>query len=159
MEQGYKALVMMMYSEIFYMRNNLQFKNELRESLDICWKWLESFSVSGDDIYYLLDDRTDFGGIYILMQLDENEENIIYWDNISYALSYVAFLAYREERVNYVPAPIENVDEAIYDLFLKNLKDIGMYNEVEMAGIQNFVKSSVVTKDSALNFLLEKNSI
>ena len=93
MNQKNKAVVMLAYSEILYLSIQTPYKKEIREALDICWQWIETENVSGEDIYFHLDDGTDFGGIYILMQMDEKDENIIIWDDLSYALSYTDYLA------------------------------------------------------------------
>ena len=124
MNQKNKAVVMLAYSEILYLSIQTPYKKEIREALDICWQWIETENVSGEDIYFHLDDGTDFGGIYILMQMDEKDENIIIWDDLSYALSYTNYLAYQKDGQTAIPAPIENVDDSIYDLFISNLENI-----------------------------------
>ena len=42
-----------------------RYYNDIRKTLDTCWKWLETKEVSGEEIYFLLDDGTEYGGLFI----------------------------------------------------------------------------------------------
>ena len=55
------------------------------------------------------------------MQLDEDEQNISMWDNISYAIASTAKEAYLFENQKQLPFPLENVDSTILNLFIENL--------------------------------------
>lgn len=158
MNQKNKAVVMLAYSEILYLSIQTPYKKEIREALDICWQWIETENVSGEDIYFHLDDGTDFGGIYILMQMDEKDENIIIWDDLSYALSYTDYLAYKKDGRMAVPAPIENVDDSIYDLFISNLENIDSKLTQHLELILNFVTSQSPSKQATIEFL-ENNDL
>lgn len=158
MNQKNKAVVMLTYSEILYSSIQTPYKKEAREALDICWQWIETENVSGEDIYSHLDDGTDFGGIYILMQMDEKDENIIIWDDLSYALSYTDYLAYQKDGQMAVPAPIENVDDSIYDLFISNLENIDTKLVQHLELILNFVTSQNPSKQATIEFL-ENNDL
>lgn len=158
MNQKNKAVVMLAYSEILYLSIQTPYKKEIREALDICWQWIETENVSGEDIYFHLDDGTDFGGIYILMQMDEKDENIIIWDDLSYALSYTDYLAYKKDGQMAVPAPIENVDDSIYDLFISNLENIDSKLVQHLELILNFVTSQNPSKQATIEFL-ENNDL
>lgn len=159
MTQKNKASIMLAYSEIIYNSMQSPYKEELREVLDICWQWLETKDISGKEIYSYLDDGTDFGGIYILMQMDEDDTNIVKWDNLSYALSYVVFLAYKKDRETMVPAPIENIDDSIYDLFISNIVNIDNKLKQKLEAISTFVKSQSISKEMVLRFLKENHLI
>lgn len=153
MNQKDKALVMLIYSEILHNRMLTTYRKEIREALDICWNWIELGKISGEDIYSHLDDGTDFGGIYIYMQMDTNEDNTIIWDNISYAVSFIDHLAYKKNEEIFVPAPIENIDNGIYDLFISNLDYIDTEFIQYLEPILNFVESQVVSKKATVVFL------
>ncbi|MGT2743038.1 Imm6 family immunity protein [Streptococcus plurextorum] len=153
MNQKDKALVMLIYSEILHNRMLTTYSNEIRETLDICWNWIEMEKILGEDIYSCLDDGTDFGGIYIYMQMDTNEDNILSWDNISYAISYVDYLAYKKNEKTFVPAPIENIDDSVYDLFISNLDCIDTELLQYLEQILNFVESQAVSKKATIEFL------
>lgn len=40
--------------------------------LEVCWEWFENKRYSGDEIYYLLDDGTEFSGLYMKMQREND---------------------------------------------------------------------------------------
>lgn len=105
------------------------FFEDARNTLDICWKWFESKIPTGDEIYTLLDDGTEFGGLFIQMQMDENEENEAKWDCIVDAVSFVNKQAYILEGARYLPAPIENVDDKLIIHFLDRFHSINSENK------------------------------
>ena len=107
----------------------------------------------GKELYSLLDAGTDFKGIFIYMQLDENEANILSWDNLSYAIGATAKEAYLLDNQQ-LPSPLENIDSSLVDLFIGNLKEINMnfYNYLEE--IKGFVKNNCSpSKNTALQTL------
>lgn len=159
MNQDNQASIMMIYSEMIYASMTTQYQEELRQALDVCWQWLEGEVISGDDLYFHLDDGTEFGGIFILMQMDEKEANVLKWDNLSYALSYINFLAYKKEGQVYFPAMIENVDDTIYDVFLENLNVIASEWLDDLPVISTFVGTAPVSKQVAIDFLKENRLI
>ena len=92
------------------------------------------------------------------MQMDEKDENIIIWDDLSYALSYTDYLAYQKDGQMAVPAPIENVDDSIYDLFISNLENIDTKLVQHLELILNFVTSQNPSKQATIEFL-ENNDL
>ena len=78
----------------------------------------------GDELYALLDDGTDFGGLFIYMQLDDNEANVPSWDNMTYAIATIAKVAYSYENKKELPSPLENIDDSLIENFIENLKEI-----------------------------------
>lgn len=107
---------------------NIFFENA-QNTLDICWKWLESKIPNADEIYMLLDDGTEFGGLFIQMQMDENPENEAKWDCIVDAVSFVNKQAYILEGARYLPAPIENVGDELIIHFLDRFYSINPENK------------------------------
>ncbi|MFF2484315.1 Imm6 family immunity protein [Paenibacillus sp. NPDC058071] len=94
------------------------FFEHARSTLDICWEWLGTRIPTGDEIYTLLDDGTEFGGLFIQMQMDVKEENEAKLNCIVDAISFVNKQAYVFEGARYLPAPIENVDDELIIHFL-----------------------------------------
>ena len=80
-----------------------------------------------------MDDGTDYGGIFIYMQLDENEANIPSWDNISYAIGAIAKEAYSFENKKELLSPLGNIDDSLIEIFIENLKEINftLYDHVQ----------------------------
>lgn len=138
---GKNLYFMLIYSEAIYTQIKTQYKSQIRASLDDCWSFLENKNKTGKELYTLLDDGTDFNGIFIYMQLDEDETNVPSWDNISYAVSSTAKEAYLFDNQKKLPSPLENIDSNLIELFIENLKEINIdfYNHVEE--VKNFVQS------------------
>lgn len=115
---------MLTYSEAIFAQIKTQYKTQIRSALDECWCFLENKNKSGKDLYILLDDGTDFNGIFIYMQLDNDESNIPLWDNISYAIAATAKEAYLFEHQTQLPSALENIDSNLLDIFIENLEEI-----------------------------------
>mgnify|MGYP000845866394 FL=1 len=124
---------MLIFAEAIANRMETQYSSHIRTALDACWSFLENRDKRGEELYRLLDDGTDFSGIFIYMQLDENEANGLLWDNISYAIGVTAKEAFEFENKKEVPSPIENIESGLIDVFIDNLKKISMdlYHHVE----------------------------
>ena len=145
--------LMLVYSEAILSHMETEYKPQIRVALDACWIFLENKNKTGKELYSLLDDGTDFKGIFIYMQLDENEANIPSWDNISYAIGATAKEAYLLDNQQ-LPSPLENIDSSLVDLFIENLKEINIdfYNHLEE--IKGFVKNDCPpSKNTALQTL------
>ena len=145
--------LMLVYSEAILSHMETEYKPQIRVALDACWSFLENKNKTGKELYSLLDDGTDFKGIFIYMQLDENEANIPSWDNLSYAIGVTAREAYLLDNQK-LPSPLENIDSSLVDLFIENLKEINIdfYNHLEE--IKNFLKNDCPpSKNTALQIL------
>ncbi|MFS9041832.1 Imm6 family immunity protein [Streptococcus cristatus] len=146
--------LMLVYSEVILSHMETEYKPQIRVALDACWSFLENKNKTGKELYSLLDDGTDFKGIFIYMQLDENEDNIPSWDNLSYVIGATAREAYLLDNQQQLPSPLENIDSSLVDLFIENLKEINMnfYNYLEE--IKGFVKNNCPpSKNTALQTL------
>lgn len=145
---------MLTYSEAIFSQLKTQYKPQIRSALDDCWSFLENKNKTGKELYTLLDDGTDFNGIFIYIQLDEDEFNIPLWDNISYAIGATAKEAYLFDNQKQLPSPLENIDSNLLNLFIENFKKINIdfYNHVEE--VKKFVQNdSSPSKISALQEL------
>ena len=145
--------LMLVYSEAILSHMETEYKPQIRVALDACWSFVENKNKTGKELYSLLDDGTDFKGIFIYMQLDENEANIPSWDNLSYAIGATAKEAYLLDNQQ-LPSPLENIDSSLIDLFIANLKEINIdfYNHLEE--IKDFLKNDCPpSKNTALQTL------
>ena len=148
-----KLYLMLVYSETILSHMETEYKPQIRAALDVCWSFVENKNKMGKELYSLLDAGTDFKGIFIYMQLDENEANILSWDNLSYAIGATAKEAYLLDNQQ-LPSPLENIDSSLIDLFIANLKEINIdfYNHLEE--IKNFLKNDCPpSKNTALQTL------
>lgn len=98
-------------------------------ALNVCWKWFETKQISGDDIYSLLDDGTEINGLFMQMQDETDGEKELVWGCIVDAVSFTNWRAYQFEGEEYLPAPIENVDEDLVQQFLDGFYQINEMNE------------------------------
>ena len=94
---------MLIFAEAIANRMETEYTSHIRTALDACWSFLENRDKRGEELYHLLDDGTDFSGIFIYMQLDENEANGLLWDNISYAIGVTAKEALKIRRSFLLP--------------------------------------------------------
>ena len=101
-----------------------------------------------------MDDGSDYGGIFIYMQLDENEANIPSWDNISYAISATAKEAYSFENKAELPSPLENIDDSLIENFIENLKEINFNFYDHVQDVKDFLaRGKSPSKEEAINEL------
>ena len=145
--------LMLVYSEAILSHMETEYKPQIRVALDACWSFVENKNKTGKELYSLLDDGTDFKGIFIYMQLDENEANLPSWDNLSYAIGATAKEAYLLDNQQ-LPSPLENIDSSLIDLFIANLKEISIdfYNHLEE--IKDLLKNDCpLSKSNALQTL------
>lgn len=145
---------MLIFAEAIANRIETEYTSHIRTALDACWSFLENRDKRGEELYRLLDDGTDFSGIFIYMQLDENEVNGLLWDNISYAIGVTAKEAFEFENKKELPSPLENIELGLLDAFIGNLKEISMnlYHHVE--AVKRFInRNPYSSRESALKEL------
>ena len=135
----FESYFMLTFSEAIAHQLSSSYNSHIRTALDACWSFWEKRDKSGDELYALLDDGTDFGGIFIYMQLDENEANIPSWDNISYAIGSTAKEAYSFENKAALPSPLENIDGSLIEIFIENLKEINFNFYDHVQDIKDFL--------------------
>lgn len=130
---------------------------DIDNAIKACWEWIENKQYSGDEIYCLLDDGTEFTGLFMQMQ-DENEPlKELVWGCIVDAISFTNWRAYQFDNEEYLPAPIENVDESILQQFLEGFYEIKQINKFVVKEFMNYLKDSNTSlkKDDIMNFLKE----
>jgi hypothetical protein len=128
--------------------NKSEFFEDARKALDVCWEWFETKQISGDDIYSLLDDGTEYNGLFMKMQMDEDETNEAKWDCLIDAISFVNKQAYLYEKELYLPAPIENVDDDLINHFLACFYSIDKENQKLASDFFDYLKKSEITNKS-----------
>ena len=134
---------MLIFAEAITNCMETQYISHIRTALDACWSVLENRDKRGEELYRLLDDGTDFSGIFIYMQQDENEANTLLWDNISYAIGVTAKEAFEFENKKELPSPIENIEPGLLDDFIENLKEI-----VSQYAYPNFLTDLQIVKSN-----------
>ena len=91
----FDSYFMLIFSEAIVDQLETPYKPQIRSASDVCCGFLENKDRGGDKLYALLDDGTDFGGLFIYMQLDDNDANVPSWDNMTYAIATISIGKYR----------------------------------------------------------------
>ena len=150
----FDSYFMLIFSEAIVDQLETPYKPQIRSAFDVCWGFLENKDRGGDKLYALLDDGTDFGGLFIYMQLDDNEENVPLWDNISYAIATTAKEAYSFEKNKELPSPLENIDDSLIEIFIENLKEINLSFYDHVQDVKDFLaRAQSPSKEEALKEL------
>lgn len=150
----FESYFMLTFSEAIAHQLSSPYNSHTRAALDACWSFWEKRDKSGDDLYALLDDGTDFGGLFIYMQLDDNEAHVASWDNISYAIATTAKEAYSFENKKELPSPLENIDDSLIEIFIENLKEINSIFYDHVQDVKDFLVScQLPSKEEALKEL------
>ena len=150
----FDSYFMLIFSEAIVDQLETPYKPQIRSAFDACWDFLENKDRGGEELYALLDDGTDYGGIFIYMQLDENEENISTWDNINYAIGATAKEAYSFENKEDLPSPLENIDDTLTEIFIENLKEINFNFYDHVQDVKDFLaRGKSPSKEEAINEL------
>ena len=150
----FESYFMLTFSEAIAHQLSSPYNSHIRTALDACWSFWEKRDKSGEDLYALLDDGTDFDGLFIYMQLDDNELHVASWDNISYAIATTAKEAYSYKNKKELPSPLENIDDSLIEIFIENLKEINsnFYNHVQ--DVKDFLaRDQLPSKEEALKEL------
>lgn len=79
--------------------------------------------VPADDLYFLLDDGTEFGGAFVYMQEDDQKYESS-WNCIIEAGASIASLAYEFEGKKDRPALLEEIDAEQEEFFSEQLQNI-----------------------------------
>lgn len=117
-------------------------------------EFLEKRDKNGDELYALLDDSTDFGGLFIFMQLDDNESHVASWDNMTYAIATTAKAAYSFANKKEIPSPLENIDDSLIEIFIENLKEINSNFYEHVQDVKDFLaRDQLPSKEEALKEL------
>ena len=150
----FDSYLMLTFSEAIAHQFSSPYKSHIRTALDACWSFLEKRDKSGDELYALLDDGTDFGGLFIYMQLDDNESHVASWDNMTYAIATIAKEAYSFENKKVLPSPLENIDDSLIEIFIENLKEINCNFYEHVQDVKDFLaRGQLPSKKEAINEL------
>ena len=150
----FESYFMLTFSEAIAHQLSSPYNSHIRTALDACWSFWGNGDKSGDEIYALLDDGTDFGGLFIYMQLDDNESHVASWDNISYAIATTAKEAYSYENKKDLPSPLENIDDSLIEIFIENLKEINSNFYDHVQDVKDFLaRCQLPSKEEALKEL------
>ncbi|MCF4964778.1 hypothetical protein H8S88_05420 [Streptococcus sp. GS001] len=147
----FDSYLMLTFSEAIAHQLSSPYKSHIRTALDACWSFLEKRDKSGDELYALLDDGSEFGGLFIYMQLDDNEAHVASWDNMTYALATTAKAAYSYDNKKELPSLLENINDSLIEIFIENLKEINSNFYEHVQDVKDFLaRGQLPSKEEAL---------
>ncbi len=94
-------------------------KSLVYEAIDAAWKWIHKDENAGEVLYNFLDNEEN--GFTLYQEIEEDEIEISAWDCIIDAIAYVSKAAYEKEGIEYLPEPIEIVDDNIFTHMIESL--------------------------------------
>ncbi|MED4390541.1 Imm6 family immunity protein [Priestia aryabhattai] len=102
-----------------------------REALDKCWLWGESHTVTGDELYELID-SADYTGISEFAEEEEDLNMARLWSLLVDAVAYTSWEAYKNEKVKYVPQALEGIGADSITVFLNSAVETGFITVEEI---------------------------
>ncbi|MBR4083986.1 MAG: hypothetical protein IKK33_06845 [Lachnospiraceae bacterium] len=132
-----------------------------REALDKCWKWCEDRSISGDDLYEIID-NAECVGISEFAEAEEDLSIARLWSLLVDTVAYTAWMAYEEEKTIYLPQMIEGISEESIFVIIESAIKTGFITQREIDEVvdlllledgQNSISKSV-NKESILNQII-----
>ena len=150
----FDSYFMLIFSEAIVEQLGTPYKPQILSAFDACWDFLENKDRGGEELYAILDDGTDYGGLFIYMQLDDNEADVPSWDNMTYAIATIAKVAYSYENKTELPSPFENIDDSLIENFIENLKEINFNFYDYVQDVKDFLAlGKSPSKEEAINEL------
>jgi hypothetical protein len=122
-----------------------------REALDKCWLWVESHTVTGDELYELID-NVDYTGISEFAEEEEDLDIARLWSLLVDAVAYTSWEAYKKEKVKYLPQALEGIGADSINVFLNSAVETGIEFLDSTGGTD---KSVIVDYETFLNYLKE----
>ncbi|MFY4775058.1 Imm6 family immunity protein [Metabacillus sp. RGM 3146] len=127
-----------------------------RKALDTCWAWVESYSVSGDEIYELID-NAEFEGISEFAE-DEEDLNIArMWSLLVDTVAYTAWQAYKKEKTKYLPQALEGIKEDSLDVYYQSALETSFITNEQIQNMkrqlmknQQYFNGVTITKEDFL---------
>lgn len=94
----------------FYLQADRQ--NMVEEALSLCWKWIETESDLGEELYFFLDNEES--GFTLLQEFEEDDIKISAWNCIIDAIAIVSRMAYERMGQRFFPEAIEIIDDSTF---------------------------------------------
>jgi len=115
---------------------NYEWFHPVRETMDMCWEWVEERKHSGNELYEKLDHEDEDGyedGLFLIEAMyDEvvNDPQVeLAWFSILDAICYTTWHAYQYEKRKSVPQPLESESDETIDKFMEKIKQVEGYQE------------------------------
>lgn len=121
-----------------------------RNALDKCWLWAENNSISGDELYELIDNPECTG----ISEFAEDEEDLNIarvWSLLVDTVSYTSWKAYKKEKTKYLPQALEGIKEDSLLVFIESAVETTFVTKEEMDVMEQQLLSNYQTNYNGIN--------
>lgn len=98
--------------------DNKEEKNLVESAIKKCWEWVDSRYDVAEELYHYLDNEEN--GFTTFQECETDDQIIAAWDCIIDAIAYICKSAYLEAGAEYLPEPIELVDDNTIDHMMES---------------------------------------
>lgn len=122
---------------------------EGREALNKCWIWVENNSISGDDLYELIDNAECIG----ISEFAEKENNLNIarlWSLLVDVVAYTSWTAFKREKMKYLPQMLEGIKENSLIILIESAIETAFITKEEIEAI---------AKQLISKYCLENNNV
>ncbi|MCE9786014.1 Imm6 family immunity protein [Shewanella algae] len=131
-----------------------------RSALDMCWKWVEGADVSGDDLYFTLENEDDTGLIYYGADAPDNSSELSSWNTIITSVMYASWAAYKNSGEVYFPQTIEGIDDSVIEYLHQFFCQTDSFKEgLESSIIEFLLKAHKASGPDDLGLPLSKKEL
>lgn len=109
-----------------------------RETLNMCWDWVEEKKHQGSDLYHMLENE-EATGVAIYIQFTDDSQQEAIWFCTVYAIVYTIWQAYKYENQKYMPQPIELIDDDAINEFMAEIREIHGFQEIWVDGLKRYL--------------------
>ena len=125
-----------------------------KKSLNSCWEWVETKSISADELFFFLE-NVDENDVMSYMDMESDEIRVIVWQCLAAAMSYTIWCAYSYEKKEYMPETIEGVDLETLLFFLDCFKQVYFKYEIAEELFCSIQDEKSVTREVIVKHLKE----
>ncbi|MBA4601299.1 Imm6 family immunity protein [Thermoactinomyces mirandus] len=136
MDDAKTAFLLTLSEKIMGKIQNYEWFHEVRQTMDMCWKWVGERKYSSNELYEKLDREDEDGyedGLFLLEAMyDEvvNDPQVeLTWFSILDAICYTTWQAYKYEKRKSLPQTLESESDETIDKFMEKIKQVDEYQE------------------------------
>ncbi|MBA4548725.1 hypothetical protein H1R82_09175 [Thermoactinomyces intermedius] len=134
-EDAKAAFYLFLTEKVLDKISHYEWFHHVKETMNMCWNWIEERGWSGHDLYERLDDEESETGLFSIHMnevdagLDDDEDELAFFCVID-AVAYTVWQACKYEEKGYVPQAIEVVNDEFTDgEFMRKICQIHDYQE------------------------------
>jgi len=121
-----------------------------RNALDKCWLLAENNSISGDELYEMIDNPECTG----ISEFAEDEEDLNIgriWSLLVDTVSYTSWKAYKKEKTKYLPQALEGIKEDSLLVFIESAVETTFITKEELDVMEQHLLANYQTNYNGIN--------